>query len=133
MRIQKTIISLMLSFMMCFFILGFESYAAALNKSTVNDTNSVSIEPRAILTYSSTVSVKNNSIKLTANYSINDATDDIVGVQKVYVSYFDPIKYTDVQVNSYKHTKDTITIIYSYQTTKAQEWYVYTTTFTPNK
>lgn len=55
--------------------------------------NIISIELRATLHISKVQWISNITIKVAINYSINDATNKVVGLQKVFISEYSPTTY----------------------------------------
>lgn len=79
-----------LSLVLCFSLTGFAAQAASTveTKKTANqnDLTGSSIQPRALLHLMVSQYNDNNTIEVTVNYSINDSNNQIVGIQRAYIS-----------------------------------------------
>jgi len=84
--------------MFCLSITRFNVQAALVEDESVS---TIEIEPRTILHLTKAKYNSNGTIEVRINYSIQDSSGQVIGVQSAYISYYDPARYRAVKVMNY--------------------------------
>ncbi len=94
---KKVIIAIMCFSMLLPFITSYNVKAAdKSDNSTITE-----VTPRSIMKSSRTVTFS-NGVKITVNYTFQEANNTIIYIDRVYISYFPPHKFSNVRVIGYE-------------------------------
>ena len=130
---KRSLFITMLAMVLCFSMSLQVAYAAQLTgtNETQIEVGDPSAQPRAILHLSKSQWFKNNTIKITVNYSKHDSNGDIVGVQSAYVSEYSNALYRSVEVTSFSLAENPgrwVNVSVKYQNINSSEWQYFTAT-----
>ena len=101
---MKKALSFVLSFALCI-SMSFVTLAAPIANINALE-NTTSVAPRSILHLVATGTNQKGTIKVAVAYSLNDSTNEIVGIQSAYISEYSPALYQKVWVHSYRLRTD---------------------------
>jgi hypothetical protein len=105
MKSEKKLISIVL--ILCFLITGFDVQAASENGKNASliegqdELTELSIEPQAILHLTQTKWNSNYTVRAGINYSVNDSTNQIIGILSAYIHEYNPAVIKSAHVNGY--------------------------------